>query len=252
MVLLPKMEQSVVFYSQGQKIYGNLALPRNRVPCVILSHGLESHKDSNKWLVLSSRFYDAGYATLRFNYRGCGEGEEKSEGNFEDTNLTSRIADFKAAIDFVRKAKVDTSRLGVIGSSFGGMAAVAAGDERIKAMAILATPSLIPYPSGESLEYLKKKGYLELGSGKRLRLSFYDDLHQYDIYEAVEQIRCPLLIIQGSRDEVVPVEHARELYHHANEPKRLEVIEGGDHTFSEAEHLNKVISLILDWFKKYL
>ncbi len=240
-------EESVIIHSEGKKMYGNFCLPVEGAPCVIVSHGLESSKDGDKWLVLSPRLRDAGIASLRFSYRGCGEGEEKSEGDFEDTTLTSRIADYRAAIDFVLKAKIDKSRLGAIGSSFGGMVALAAKDKRIKAMVILATPYSIPSP-----KRLKPGSYIELGSGNRLKTSFYEDLRQYNLGDDIKKIHCPLLIIQGSQDEVVPVEDAYNLYSHANEPKRLEIIDGANHVFDAPEHLEKVINLSLEWFKRYL
>ena len=142
---LSKVEELVIIHNQGQKMFGNLHLPGEGAPCVLLSHGLESSKDGNKWLMLSPRLYEAGFASLRFSYRGCGEGDEKSEGKFEDSTLTARISDYKAVIDFLHQVKVNLARLGVIGSSLGGMVALAAGDERIKAIVTLATPlSLLP------------------------------------------------------------------------------------------------------------
>lgn len=246
------MGQLVEIYNQGQKMFGNLCIPQEKAPCVLMSHGLESSKDGNKWLVLAPRLYDAGFASLRFSYRGCGEGEERSEGEFEDTNLTNRISDYRAATDFLQRARVNTARIGAIGSSFGGTVALAARDERIRAMVTLATPSHFPSPSEEGLEQIRDKGYFELNSGKRLRAGFHEDFRRYNIYEEVKKIYCPLLIIHGSLDDVVPVEHAYELYSYANEPKRLEVIEGANHIFDKPEHLDTVIRLSLEWFKRYL
>ena len=54
------MERLVAIYSQGQKMFGNFHLPEEGVPCVLMSHGFDSSKDGNKWLVLSPRLYDAG------------------------------------------------------------------------------------------------------------------------------------------------------------------------------------------------
>ena len=246
------MEQSVVIHNQGQKILGNFYLPYEGAPCIVMSHGFESSKDGNKWPVLSARFYDAGFASLRFSYSGCGEGEEKSEGEFEDTTLTGRVLDYRVVVDFIHQTKIDRMRLGVIGSSFGGMAALAARDDRIKAMVTLATPSSFPSPSQEELGHIRRKGYFELESGRRLRVDFYDDLCQYNICDEVKKICCPLFIIHGSLDEVVPTEHAYKLYSHANEPKRLEVIEGANHTFDKPGNLEKVINLSIEWFKTYL
>ena len=239
-------------YSQGQKMFANLCLHGEGAPCVIMSHGFESSKDGNKWLVLAPQLYDAGFASLRFSYRGCGEGENKSEGDFEDTTLTGRISDYRAAIDFLQRTKIDTTRLGVIGSSLGGMVTLAARDKRIRAMVTLATPSHIPSQNGKELKRAKDKGYFELDSGRRVRIGFYGDLLRYNICDEVKRIHCPLLIIHGSQDEIVPVEDAHTLYSHANEPKRLEVIEKANHVFDNPEHLDTVVSLSLEWFKDYL
>jgi len=246
------MEQSVVIYNQGQEIFGNFHLPYEGAPGIVMSHGFGSSKDGNKWRVLSPRFYDIGFASLRFSYSGCGEGEERSEGEFEDTTLTRRVSDYKVAIDFLYQTRIEPTRLGAIGSSLGGMVALAARDDRIKAMVTLATPASSLLPSQEELKDVREKGYFELESGGRLRVEFYDDLCQYNILDEVEKIHCPLLIIHGSLDEVIPVEHAYKLYSHANEPKRLEVIEGGNHALDRPGNLEKIINLSLEWFKAYL
>lgn len=226
------------FHSGNQKLLGNLYLPYQNAPCVITLHGLESSKDSGKWPTIAARLTDEGYACLRFNFRGCGRGPEKSEGEFEDVSLTGRIRDYKAALQFLQDTnKVDMRRLGVIGSSFGGMVAVAAQDKRIKAMVCLSTPYYLPH--------------ISRGAGRRFKKGFYDDLRNYKLLEAVRNAP-PILILHGSSDEVVPPTHAQKLYEAAPEPKRLEIIEGADHVFSHSEHLKKVIDLSLEWFKQYL
>ena len=215
------MEQLVKFCSEGQVLLGNLSLPRKGAPCIIMSHGLESSKDGDKWLVLAQRFYEAGFAYLRFTYRGCGEGEEKSEGQFEDTTLSGRIRDYRAAIDFIETTEVNAKRLGMVGSSFGGMVALAAQDDRIKVVVTLATPARVQTPTGEQLSTYQNERFFELPSGKRLRVRFFHDAQQYDIGKAVGKIACPVLIIHGSADETVPVRDAHDLYKSTKEPKRL-------------------------------
>ncbi len=217
-----------------------------------MSHGLESSKDGDKWLALAPRLYDAGFASLRFSYRGCGEGEDKSEGEFDGTTLTGRISDYRAATDFLQEAKIDIARLGVIGSSFGGMVALAAREERIKAIVTLATPSHIPFQSEGKAARAIEIGYIELGSGKRLKIGFYLDLLRYNIDDEVKKIHHPLLVVHGSQDDVVPVADANTLYSLANEPKRLEIIDGANHAFDNPEHLDRIIGLSLEWFKAHL
>jgi len=245
------METLVEFYCEGQRIFGNLHLPHTGAPCIIALHGLESSKDSGKWPTVASRLSEEGYACLRFSFRGCGEGEEKSEGEFEDLSLTGRIRDYESALEYLEnKGEVDTNRLGVISSSFGGMVAIAAQNKRIKAMVALATPYKIP--RFETPQIPKLEGdYYVLPSGRRFKKSFYEDLRSYDLLKAVKHSP-PLLIVQGSLDGIVPIEHARKLYENAPHPKRLEIVQGADHLFSKSEHLNTAIDLSLKWFKKYL
>jgi len=236
----------VTFYSENQRIVGNLHLPCRNAPCIITLHGLESSKDSGKWPLVAARLYDAGIACLRFNFRGCGSGPEKSAGEFEDVSLTGRIRDYQAALRFLHETgKVDTSRLGVIGSSFGGMVALAAQDVRIKAMVVLSTPYTMPEPRRAV------GGYYLLLSGRRLKSGFYEDLRTYQVLEAIKSAP-PLLILHGSADELVPVEHARQLYEAAREHKQLEILPGADHVLSRSEDLNRAIELSVEWFKRYL
>ncbi|MCP8323362.1 MAG: alpha/beta fold hydrolase [Candidatus Methylarchaceae archaeon HK02M2] len=232
----------VTFYSENHMIFGNFDLPYEKAPCIICLHGLESSKDSRKWLAFTSRLYDEGYACLRFNSRGCGEGLEKSEGQFENTNLTVRIKEYRSSLDFLNnEQKVEISRLGVVGSSFGGLVAIAAKDKRIKVIVTLASPYKIPI-------FKKPVIHKEV---KRFKKSFYEDLKRYNLLKAVEDSP-PLLIIHGDSDDIVPLEHAYRLFEAASEPKRLEVIEEADHIFSKPQHLKKVIDLTLEWFKKHL
>lgn len=230
------MKLATTFRSENLRIFGNLHLPYEKAACIITLHGLESSKDSGKWPTIASRLYDEEYACLRFNFRGCGEGQEKSEGKFEDTSLTGRIKDYRSALQFLQDSgRIDMDRLGVIGSSFGGMVAIAAQEKRIKAMVTLSTP----YAIRLSRPQMSKE------------FGLYKDLQKYDLLKAIRSAP-PILAIHGSSDEVVPPEHSQKLYEAAAEPKRFKIIDGANHVFSQSEHLNKVIELSLEWFKKYL
>lgn len=245
------MSKSVTFHSDGLEIRGNLHVPQRDSPCVITLHGLEGNKDGGKWPTVASKLYDKSYACLRFNFRGCGERNEKSEGKFEELTLTKRIRDYKSAIDFLQEnEEIDSSRLGVIGSSLGGMVAIASEEDRIKAMVTLSSPMKIPrYDEPELPE--KKGNYYILPSGRKFKEEFYLDMKQHDLRESIAKSP-PILIIQGNSDEIVPVNHAKTLFENANDPKKLKIVSEADHVFSDSEKLNKVIEYSLDWFEKYL
>jgi hypothetical protein len=52
---------------------------------------------------------------------------------------------------------------------------------------------------------------------------------KYESLHKIPEVRVPLLILHGDRDEVVPLEQAKRLYAAANEPKQLYVIRGASH-----------------------
>jgi dienelactone hydrolase len=205
-------------------------------PCVILSHGLLSSKDSPKYIQIAHRLTDEGIIAVRFDYMGCGE----SGGRLEETTLTKRLDNLKKVFEFIlSKASVDKEKVGILGSSFGGSTAIvmAAKDKRVKALVILATPYALPGPSNEISSYFKD--------------SLYSDFTSYDILEAAGSVsHC--LVIHGEEDEVVPVFHGKAIYERLREPKRIVIISGADHTFSEEEKRNIAVEMAISWFKKYL
>jgi len=246
------MQKAVIFKSQGETIFASIGIPHEGAGCVIMSHGMEGSKDERKWLLLADKLYRTGFAYLRFNYRGCGEGKEASQGNLEDTTLSSRIRDFRAAVDFALTTGVNENRLAAVGSSLGGTVAVVAYEGRIKAMALLATPCRFRIPLDEMYEVYKGERFFKLPSGSKIKKNFFDDIGNYDICAAVERINCPLLVIHGDADNLVPFENGQRIYERANEPKRLEIIKGGNHGFDEPHHMEQITKLTLDWFKQYI
>ena len=242
----------VTFFSQGHKIIANSSIPFNGAPGVIMSHGMEGSKDGAKWQLLAVKLYEAGIASLRFNYRGCGEGKDQSEGKFEDTTLGSRIQDFKAALDYFHGTPINNSRLGVIGSSLGGVIAIAAWDKRIKAMVTLATPYRLLMPTDSQLGNIQENDYINLPTGRKIKTKFFEEMRHYDGGHDIGQVKCPILVIHGTADEVVPVDQSRQYYDKANEPKKLERIQGGKHSLDEPTVLQHVVDLAIDWFKRYL
>ncbi|MCL6435624.1 MAG: alpha/beta hydrolase [Leptolyngbyaceae cyanobacterium HOT.MB2.61] len=57
-------------------------------------------------------------------------------------------------------------------------------------------------------------------------------LYPFDRFNNIGKIgavHCPVLIIHGTRDRVIPLWHSQELFKRANEPKRFFAVEGADH-----------------------
>ena len=129
------MQTPISFYSEGQKLVGDLYQPDGlaadeRRAGVLLCHGYTGVKD----LYLpdnARRLNDAGYVVLTFDYKGWGE----SEGSPSRLAPWSRVTDSQAALTFLGlQTHVDPERLGIYGTSYGGATVVwaAALDARVK------------------------------------------------------------------------------------------------------------------------
>jgi hypothetical protein len=51
----------------------------------------------------------------------------------------------------------------------------------------------------------------------------------FETSRKIAQVRLPLLVIHGNRDEVIPYDLGQAVFEAANEPKRFWTIEGGGH-----------------------
>jgi dipeptidyl aminopeptidase/acylaminoacyl peptidase len=147
--------RTVTIWSEGTRIAGDLYHPpdfdpdRPR-PAILLCHGWGGRKAG--LTRHASAFAAAGYVALAIDYRGWGESESKvvvlQDLPRERTEATARVQvirevvdpfdelwDIRHALDWLEgEPGVDTSRLGLWGSSFGGGLVVwmAAHDERVQ------------------------------------------------------------------------------------------------------------------------
>lgn len=226
--------------STFNKISGLMVLPEGKgaFPCVVLSHGLISSKESSKYVAISERFAKAGIASCRFDYHGCGD----SGGNIEETTLTIRLDNLNTIVDYVLcHPSVNPDKIGIIGSSFGGTSGLikSARDERIKCVSLWATPYVLAKEGDGSIDSIFFKD------------DIYTDFSTYDILSESGNVSCAL-VIHGEMDETVPCIEGKNIYESLQQPKQLEIVEGGDHVFSDPSHRERVIQLALNWFDKYL
>jgi esterase/lipase len=172
-------------------------------------------------------------AYFRFDHRGCGE----SDGSFQrDTTLENRVMDLTAAVATVRGILGKDLPVGLFGSSLGGTVCLMAGSEIAPfAIVTLAAPVRsrsirIPENSPESLTEETLRGPL-----------------RFDILAAVEAVD-HILVVHGSRDEIVAVENASWIYSHATEPRELLILENADHRISDKVHQQRFMENAVRWF----
>lgn len=251
-----------VLNNKGQKVVGIADYQKHKAPAVIICHGFKGAMEEKHYSEIARILFQAGFSVFRFDFtNGVGE----SDGNIEDITVTQEIQDLKAIVNFVyNNINVDKPRIGLVGHSLGGLVAVsyAMSDERIKAVALLApvsrvdiTPSLSPNP--DFILKWKKQSYQTFVISRnraevKVKYSFYEDAKRYDAKEEVTHLRTPLLIVHGDRDGHVPLEHSKEMYAAAREPKKFIIIKGADHPFIIKEKLDEAATKIADWFNLVL
>ena len=151
-----------------------------------------------------------GFAVLLFDYRGYG-------GNPGRPTESGLLADARAARAHLdSRGDVDPNRVVYFGESLGTGVAVALAVEMPPAALVLRSPFT-------SLTQVAKKHYPFLPVG--LLLS-----DRFPSVERITGLDCPLLVIAGDRDRIVPTALSRELYEAApHEGKRLLIVKGVGH-----------------------
>jgi uncharacterized protein len=221
-------------------ITGLLSIPEGsgRFPCVILSHGLVSSKESSKYIYLSEGLSAVSIAACRFDYHGCGE----SGGNITETTLTIRVRDLESVLDHVLgHHSIDEGRIGILGSSFGGSAALveAAKNKKIRCAALWATPY--------TLEEKKDKTISDIP----FQSSIFVDFSKYNLLSEAQKVS-HAIVVHGELDEVVPCFEGKAIYENLKRPKKLIVIKGADHTFTILTHRDRAAEISLAWFSRHL
>src|SRR5262249_15509415 len=108
------MSERVTFLSDDFRLAGVLGSPDGvtrgeRRPAFMLLHGFGSTKDSGGMVAAATLLEGLGYATLRFDMRGCGE----SEGARGRVICLEQVADTRNALTFLAgRAGVDPERIG--------------------------------------------------------------------------------------------------------------------------------------------
>ncbi len=203
-------EIQVSFRSGDLTLEGLLANPGGNAPAAVVCHPHPMYGGSmhnNVVDAILAAMWQAGYATLRFDFRGVGASEGEHDGGPGEVDDAVAAMAFLLAQPDVRKEDAVMA-----GYSFGAMVAVSAGYERAEIARIVAV----------ALPLAMADARIPDGASK------------------------PILLVSGDRDSYSPVAGLRALQSRIGDSARLEIIVGTDHFFggSEAE-LSRVIAAAL-------
>jgi putative redox protein len=248
-------EEPLLFRNRrGNTLSGVLHHPASGKPngAVILCHGMDSNKNSEKLIFLARKLAAQNVLTLRFDFAFVGD----STGKFEDITYSGEVDDLRAAYAVMQDCR--PGRVAVLGSSMGGTVALlfAATEASVAALVTLAAP-LHPenFPrhmlTATQLQNWRECGYTFF-NGRRLNVSLLEDLERLNVPESARSISCPVLILHGDADEVVPVNEAHELHACLSGAKRLSILRGTGHRLSDPVLMQRAMGEAFDWLTKHV
>jgi fermentation-respiration switch protein FrsA (DUF1100 family) len=175
-------------------------------PAVLFLHG--NAQEVYSWSLVREDLAELDCRLLLIDYHGYG----KSGGRPHEAGL---YADGRAALRWLQDQGVPAANTVIFGKSLGGAVAcdIARGvgirglilESTFTSLASVAR-NLFPF----AREYTPDEGV-------------------YNSIEKLPEIRCPLMIIHGDADALIPVEEGLTLYEAANEPRELFIVRGAGH-----------------------
>ena len=237
--------------SRGLKLAADFYQSKSK-SAIILSHGfLGDRHEWGKFDKTAEVLNNAGYNVVTFDFSGCGESDDAK------ITLAKQVEDLRSVISSLRNSGI--TEIGMLGLSNGALVSLLAYDENIKSIVLWnpSTTSKSPDRILERKEIIEARdwGYsaITIPNARRQRVlvdsQFLVEKQRVNQKTLLERINCPVLIIQGEKDEVNPVNEAKSAITYLKKSK-LEIIPGEGHDLKLS--LDRVISFTLDWFRFHL
>jgi dipeptidyl aminopeptidase/acylaminoacyl peptidase len=242
--LTPAGERVAIPFESGT-LYGILRMPSGvrQPPVMVMMCGLDSCKEETD--AYEHPFLARGIATLVFDGPGQGEAEYDFpiRGNYETA--------VKAVIDYVEtRSDLDAGRMGLWGVSLGGYYAprAAAFETRVKACIALSGPYDF-HDAWDGLPELTREAF-RVRSHCATQADAKRNAVNLSLKGVAGRITCPLFIIAGKQDRVVPWRDAERLAGEAKGPVELLVVADGNHVANNRGYRWRLQSA--DWMAEQL
>lgn len=260
-----ELRESVVLDYQGERIFAvqHLPLGVENPPLVVFCHGFAGHKagDWRLYVRESEMLSKVGIASLRFDFRGCGD----SEGRWIDMTIGRQVSDLMVVLSYVDQLDtVDTNRIGILGKSLGGLVAVIGAETygNIKSMALWA-PAFHAEQWRKLMEVLQdpatpdemRKEIMQF-DGAHANEHFLQEFFALKLEEHLVHLNeTPLLHIHGLKDNKIDLTHAAEyerIRQKAKANTHLVRLPNSDHEFGNFEEQAHVLEETCKWFVETL
>jgi dipeptidyl aminopeptidase/acylaminoacyl peptidase len=215
---LAEMEPFEFIARDGVEVHGYVTFPRGvertNLPAVLDVHGgpwardVWGYNPEVQWLA------NRGYVAIQVNFRGS-TGYGKAFGNLGDKQWGRTMhTDLLDAVDhFVAQGVIDRDRIGIMGGSYGGYAALAGAaftPDAFRCAVDLCGPSNLLTLLETIPEYWKPQialMYAKVGNPETEN----DMLWEWSPLSKVGDIRIPVLVAQGANDPRVKQDEAEQI-----------------------------------------
>jgi alpha-beta hydrolase superfamily lysophospholipase len=247
-------ERALAVVCDGLTLPGGASVPADAKAALVLLHGIPSiappDPDDDGYPGLARRFAERGWAASWVDMRGA----RGAPGFF---SIEGWVRDARAIIDATRSLEGAAGLpLALLGSSAGGAVAVevaarggAARSAPPDALVLLAAPSAWVTFAGDAGSGMRR---IMEEAGMPLAAEVLDDprawVAEFDAVvaeRAISKVKVPILIVHGTADDVVPVDHAHRLAE-AAPVADLRIIDGAPH---QLRRHPGVVELVADWLE---
>ena len=231
--------------SDGLRLDAGIDVPEDPRGTAVLLHGIPSisppEPGDTGYPGLAERFAAEGWAAAWGDMRAV----RRSPGYF---SIEGWVKDALAIVDAARAAAAPGPVV-LVGSSAGGAVSTEAvrRGAPVDALVLLAAPAeWLSFAEDPEMGVLRVRA----GAGMELAPETLEDPAQWAAeFEnvttevSVAEVRVPVLVVHGTADDVVPVDHAARIAAAAR-GAQLEIIEGAGHQLRRDE---RAVGLVLRW-----
>lgn len=269
-------KQRKTFHYKNGKVDGIYINAGNNSPLVIIINGHNGFYNYGMFPYIQKKLFENEISSYSFNFSHGGvigdadifEDLEKYEQNC----MRLETEDLLCVLHNLNKEFRDHSKIFLFAHSLGGVPAIFGAKKaiaekiNINGIILVSTVKTLNFWPPEMLRewavagvYYKRNNRTnqELPQGFEFLQEILKCDTDWNVKQGIQSLKIPILIIHGSVDEAVPVEHAKLLYSwikSANANAQLKIILKATHTFNtkhpfegSSDELEELIIIVSEW-----
>jgi dipeptidyl aminopeptidase/acylaminoacyl peptidase len=244
------------FYPPANRDFAPVGAPaKERPPLIVMSHGGPTAQSTAAFDLHKQFFTSRGFAVVDVNYGGStGYGRDyrrRLKGNW---GIVDTMDCINAARYLAELGEVDGERLLIRGGSAGGyttLCALTFHDDFAAGASYYGISDLEPFATGQTHKFERQYEHTLVGPYPEA----IDLYRERSPIHFVERISCPMILLQGDQDEVVPPSQAQVMVD-ALKANRLPfaylLFEGEQHGFRRSGNIARALEAELSFYAQIL